>query len=93
VVVLFAMSGRVKGFNMPRLLRTIVQDSTIYFLVIFTSHFVLEMSLLFLSVSIFAVDDGRMLKTPLAKYATLASIVSAGSGARGREFTHLSAVG
>ncbi|KAF9791190.1 hypothetical protein BJ322DRAFT_1017745 [Thelephora terrestris] len=78
VIVFFAMSGRVKGFNMPRLLRTIVQDSTIYFLVIFTSHFVLEMSLLFLSVSIFAADGGRMLKTPLAKYATLAGTESGG---------------
>jgi len=31
---------------MPHILRTIFQDSTVYFLVIFTSHFVLEMTLL-----------------------------------------------
>ncbi|KAF9791191.1 hypothetical protein BJ322DRAFT_433932 [Thelephora terrestris] len=47
VVIGFVRSGPLKGFKMPRLLRTFVQDSTVYFLIIFTSHFVLEMSLLF----------------------------------------------
>ena len=37
---------------MPYILRAIVRDSTVYFLVIFTSHFVLEMTLLLARVSI-----------------------------------------
>jgi len=45
IIVLAAKSG-IKGFRMPGILRTIVQDATVYFLVIFTSHFVLEMTLL-----------------------------------------------
>ena len=36
---------------MPRILRAIVQDATVYFLVIFTSHFVLEMTPLLARVS------------------------------------------
>ena len=51
-VIFFAKCGPLSGFKMTHLLHTIVQDSTIYFLVIFTSHFVLEMSLLFMRVSI-----------------------------------------
>ena len=34
-------------FQMPSLFRTIVRDATIYFLVIFTSHLVLELTLIF----------------------------------------------
>lgn len=57
VVVIFAKSGTPKGNKMPYLLRAIVQDATVYFLVIFTSHFVLEMFLLFATVSISAGGD------------------------------------
>jgi hypothetical protein len=59
VVIGFVRSGPLKGFKMPRLLRTFVQDSTVYFLIIFTSHFVLEMSLLLarVSVPVPVVDD------------------------------------
>lgn len=51
IIVLAAKSG-IRGFRMPGILRTIVQDATIYFLVIFTSHFVLEMTLLVARVKI-----------------------------------------
>lgn len=51
VVIAFARSRTPQGSKMSRILQKIVEDSTIYFLVIFTSHFVLEMSLLFARVS------------------------------------------
>ena len=62
VVVIFAKSGTPKGNKMPYLLRAIVQDATVYFLVIFTSHFVLEMFLLFATVSISAGGDYRAIE-------------------------------
>jgi hypothetical protein len=61
IIVLAAKSG-IKGFRMPSIIRTIIQDATIYFLVIFTSHFVLEMSLLLARVSISIVGVSAMLK-------------------------------
>lgn len=42
---------------MPYILRVIVQEATVYFLIIFSSHFVLEMFLLFANVSISFGDD------------------------------------
>ena len=50
IVVLAAKSG-IQGYKIPKVLRTILQDATLYFLVIFTSHFVFEASLLFARVS------------------------------------------
>lgn len=47
---------------MPGILRTIVQDATVYFLVIFTSHFVLEMTLLLARVNISVTGVGTMLR-------------------------------
>ena len=38
---------------MSRLIRTIIQDATVYFLVIFTSHFMFEMTLLLVRVSVY----------------------------------------
>jgi len=61
IVVLAAKSG-LKDFKMPSIFRTIVQDSTVYFLVIFTSHFVLEMTLLLARVTISIVCARTMLK-------------------------------
>lgn len=58
IIFLAAKSG-LKDFKMPSLLRTIVQDATVYFLVIFTSHFVLEMTLLLARVTIFVVSRGQ----------------------------------
>ena len=61
---------------MPRLFRAIVQDSTVYFLVIFTTHFVLEMTLLFGRVSTSTVGDRSGAEKPPAKYSTLTVCVS-----------------
>jgi len=44
---------------MPSILRTIVKDATVYFLVIFTSHFVLEMTLLLARVTVSVLVLGR----------------------------------
>ena len=45
LIVFLAMNSEARGFKIPSILRTIAEDSTRYFLVIFTSHFVLEMTL------------------------------------------------
>ena len=55
-MVVFASKGGFVGCKAPRIIRTIVHDATVYFLVIFTSHFVFEMSLLLLRVSGFTFD-------------------------------------
>jgi len=62
VVVVLAFKSGLKGYKMPRILRIIVQDATIYFLVIFTSHLVFEMTLLFARVSTPLSAIGAMLK-------------------------------
>ena len=46
VIVFFAAKPAFMSSKVPRILRTIIQDATVYFLVIFTSHFVFEMMLL-----------------------------------------------
>ncbi|KAF9780567.1 hypothetical protein BJ322DRAFT_1112556 [Thelephora terrestris] len=46
IIVASAVWSTSGGFKMPHILRTIVRDSTVYFLIIFTSHLVLEMTLL-----------------------------------------------
>jgi len=46
VIVIHAVRSGFEGIRMSRILRTIVQDTTIYFMVIFTSHFVFVMTLL-----------------------------------------------
>ena len=48
VIVYLVVRSNVSKIPIPRLLRTIVQDATYYFLVIFTSHLVL---VLFLSLA------------------------------------------
>jgi len=45
VIVILAVRWRFKG-EMSRIFRTIVHDTTIYFFVIFTAHFILVMTLL-----------------------------------------------
>ncbi|KAF9783524.1 hypothetical protein BJ322DRAFT_1071526 [Thelephora terrestris] len=49
VIVVFAVKAGFMDpkFRGPRIIRAIVQDATVYFLFIFTSHFVFEMTLLF----------------------------------------------
>ena len=51
VIVYLVVQSNVDKVPIPSLLKTIVQDATYYFLVIFTSHFVLVMFLAFASVS------------------------------------------
>jgi len=45
LIVFLAKASTTEGLKIPRLLRVIAEDSTRYFLVIFTSHFVLTMTL------------------------------------------------
>lgn len=45
MIVVFAVKSGLIGYKMPRIFRTIIRDATVYFLVIFTSHFVFEMTL------------------------------------------------
>lgn len=63
---------------MPYILRTIVQDATVYFFVIFTSHFVVEMFLLFVNVGVFTRVVSAFLIIYSARFAALAEYVSAG---------------
>lgn len=42
---------RIRRFGIPSLIGTILRDATKYFVVIFTAHFVLTMTLLFARVS------------------------------------------
>ena len=52
VIVYIVVKSNVSGAPIPGLLRIIIQDATCYFLVIFTSHFVLVMFLAFAKVEI-----------------------------------------
>ena len=52
VIVYLVVRSNVDKVPIPRLLRTIARDATTYFLVIFTSHFVLVMFLVFANVRI-----------------------------------------
>ena len=51
VIVYLAVRFNASEAPIPSLSKVIIQDATYYFLVIFTSHFVVAMSLLFASVS------------------------------------------
>ena len=51
VIVYLVVRSNVTKIPIPSLLKTIVRDATCYFLVIFTSHFVFVMFLLFANVS------------------------------------------
>jgi len=52
-LVILHMAGlwKIRRFGIPGLMGTILRDATKYFLVIFTSHFVLVMTLIFARVS------------------------------------------
>jgi hypothetical protein len=52
IIIYLVARSNVNKVPIPRLLKTIAQDATSYFLVIFTSHFVYEMFLAFASVRI-----------------------------------------
>lgn len=46
-IIFLAMRSRTPGLKAPRILGVVADDATRYFLVIFTSHLVLEMTLIF----------------------------------------------
>ena len=52
VIIYVAVESKVWQFGIPSLFRTLAQDATRYFLVIFTSHLVLELTLIFGTVRI-----------------------------------------
>jgi hypothetical protein len=45
LILFLARRSKMGGLEFTGILATIVEDATLYFLVIFTSHFVLEMTL------------------------------------------------
>ena len=51
VIVYLVVRSKIIKVPVPSLLKTMVRDATHYFLVIFTSHLVLLMFLIFVSVS------------------------------------------
>ena len=67
VIVLFATKPGFVGFKMSRLLRTIIRDATVYFLLIFTSHFVFEMTLLLARVSTFIGGGGSLIEDSVSQ--------------------------
>jgi len=75
VIVVLAVRSKFKG-EMSRILQKIVQDATLYFFVIFTSHFVLVMTLLSERVSISIVCGENDAEIPLAEPSALAVGVS-----------------
>jgi len=52
VIIYVALQSNLWKFGIPSLFRTLAQDATRYFLVIFTSHLVLELTLIFGTPSI-----------------------------------------
>jgi hypothetical protein len=73
VIVNFALKCGFTGPKTPRVLRAIVHDATIYFMVIFSSHFVFEVALLAARVSGSVVGDWNVINSfPTAKLAALA---------------------
>jgi len=55
LIIFLAAKSEVSRLGVPNILRTIAEDATRYFLVIFSSHFVLEMTLSLARVSATAV--------------------------------------
>ena len=88
VIVALAAKSGFKNLKMTMILRTVLRDATAYFLVIFTSHFVLEMTLLLARVSVSVVGDRSDAEISPAKYSTLACRVSAQFELRQRTHPH-----
>jgi hypothetical protein len=51
LIIFLAKNWRTPGLGFPGLWEIIAKDATLYFLIIFTSHFVLEMNLILGRVS------------------------------------------
>lgn len=54
LIIYMALKSNAYEFKIPSLFRTIAQDATFYFLMIFTSHLALELALIFGKVRIFS---------------------------------------
>ena len=50
LIIYLVVRANPNKIPIPRLFKIIAQDATYYFLIIFTSHFVLELTLLFATV-------------------------------------------
>ena len=64
LIIFLAKRSQKRGLEIPRILGTIMDDATWYFLVIFTSHFVLIITLLFGRVSVAVIFHGLRLMNP-----------------------------
>lgn len=68
LIVFRARKSRVQGLNFPTILDTIAEDSMRYFMVIFSAHFVLVMTLNLGRVSVTVSQlSGLQLMTPTAR--------------------------
>ena len=71
VIVFLAVRSNITKVPIPRLFKTIAQDATYYFLVIFTSHLVLVTFFWFMNVSISpqsSLFSLRLTQTPVARH-------------------------
>ena len=78
LIIFMAAALRAPGLKVPGILRTIAQDSTRYFMVIFTSYFVLTMTLTLgrVSVAIPLSAPPRLTRVHPANCSTHSSCVS-----------------
>jgi len=64
VIVALAVRAAFGTIRVPEMLRTIVRDASVYFVVIFTSHFVLAITLFHTRVSIAIASGIHVLLKP-----------------------------
>ena len=80
MVTLWARKSKARGFRVTTILDTIAKDATWYFMVIFTSHFVLVMTLnlgrVSVAVSLCTATNYTPLRIPLANDPTASGHVS-----------------
>ena len=65
LMIILAVTSGARGLKIPMILRTMAEDATRYFLVIFSSHFVLEMTLNLGRVSVNVSFFGLQLIAPI----------------------------
>ena len=63
LTIFLAIRTMEPGIKIPTILKTLVEGATLYFLVIFTSHLLLEMTLLFGRVNVPVPPSGPPLMT------------------------------
>lgn len=66
-IVYLVVRPNVYKFPIPSLLKIIARDATYYFLVIFSSHVVFVLTLLFAKVSVLSFFPPRFAKIPVAR--------------------------